>query len=121
MTGFGARNAPADPSLSIEMTMAESFKKRRTSIGGRSLSRWSLRSEKHAMLARFLHRDGDGNFGPESVCRSVSRRLLGHGFGAKPAPCSSSLFCFGCAALRVTVSRQILFVKNNEKISPEPP
>ena len=73
------------------------------------------------MLARFLHRDSDGNFGPEGVCRSVSRRLLGHGFGAIPAPCGNSLFCFGCAALWVTVSRQILFAKCSEKISPEPP
>src|SRR5580692_2964568 len=37
------------------------------------------------------------------------------------APCSSSLFCFGYAALRVTVSLQLLFGKNAEKISPEPP
>ncbi len=73
------------------------------------------------MLARFFHPDCDGDFGPEGVCRSVSRRLLGHGFGAMPAPCGNSLFCFGCAALRLTVSRQILFAKYNEKISPEPP
>ena len=37
------------------------------------------------------------------------------------APCGSSLFCFGCAALRVTVSLQILFGKYTEKISPDPP
>jgi single-strand DNA-binding protein len=37
------------------------------------------------------------------------------------APCGSSLFCFGCAAIRVTVSLQILFGKKAEKISPEPP
>jgi hypothetical protein len=36
-------------------------------------------------------------------------------------PCGSSLLCFGCAALRVTVSLQILFAKFSEKISPEPP
>ena len=62
-----------------------------------------------------------GDFGPEGVSRSVSRHLLGHGFGAIPAPCGNSLFCFGCAALLVTVSRQILFAKHSEKISPEPP
>src|ERR1039458_5075998 len=76
------------------MKMAESFNRRRTSIGGCSLSRWSLRSENPAMLARFFRQDSDGNFGPEGVCRSVSRRLLGHGFEAIPAPCGSSLFCF---------------------------
>ena len=56
-----------------------------------------------------------------SVYRFVSRLPLGHRFGAIPAPCGSSLFCFGCAAIRVTVSLQILFAKFSEKISPEPP
>jgi hypothetical protein len=36
------------------------------------------------------------------------------------APCGSSLVCFGCAALLVTVLLQILFGKNTGKISPEP-
>ena len=63
----------------------------------------------------------DENFAPERVCRYVSRLLFGHCFGAFPAPCGSSLFCFGCAALRVTVSLQILFGKYVEKISPDPP
>jgi len=31
--------------------------------------------------------------------RFVSRPLLGHGFGAKPAPCGTASFCFGYAAL----------------------
>jgi hypothetical protein len=64
------------------------------------------------MLARFLHGDSDGNFGREDVGRFVSRRLLGHGVGAIPAP-GSSLFCFGSAALWVTASRQILSAKHS--------
>ena len=47
--------------------------------------------------------------------------LFGHRFGAFHAPCGHSLFCFGCAALRVTVSLQILFGKYAEKIPPDPP
>jgi single-strand DNA-binding protein len=47
--------------------------------------------------------------------------LFGHRLGAFHAPCGNSLFCFGFAALQVTVSLQILFGKNAEKISPEPP
>jgi hypothetical protein len=47
--------------------------------------------------------------------------LFGHRFGAIHAPCGSSLFCFGYAALRVTVSLEILFAKDAEKISPDPP
>jgi hypothetical protein len=64
----------------------------------------------------------DESFALKAVCRFVSRLCSGHRFGAFHAPCGNSLFCFGCAAaLRVTVSRQILFGKNAEKISPEPP
>lgn len=49
-------------------------------------------------------RDVESDFGPVDVCRSFSRPLLGSRFGAKPAPGGSALFCFGYAALRVTVS-----------------
>ena len=45
----------------------------------------------------------------------VSRSLLGHGFGALPAPGGSSLFCFDCIALRVTVSARNLFAKFSER------
>jgi hypothetical protein len=38
-------------------------------------------------------------FVPYGGQRSVSRPLLGHCFGTKPAPCGTALFCFGCAAL----------------------
>jgi hypothetical protein len=76
---------------------------------------------KLAMLAEFTRRDSNGSSGRESVSRFISRLLLGHGFGAIPAPCGNSLFCFGKAALRVTVSGQILCAKCSEKISPEPP
>ena len=79
------------------------------------------RSNDAAVVANFRSRDTDENSVPACVCRFVSRLLHGHCFGAYPAPCGSSLFCFGCAALRVTVSLQILFGKNAEKISPEPP
>ena len=47
-----------------------------------------------AVLARLLCRNRVGDFGPEGVCRFASRSLLGHGFGAEPAPGGSSLFCF---------------------------
>jgi hypothetical protein len=52
----------------------------------------------------FRSQDAGENFGPVCVSRPVSRLLHGHCFGAYPAPCGSSLFCFGYAALRVTVS-----------------
>jgi len=61
-------------------------------------------SNRAALVADFRSLSTDENFAPSCVCRYVSRLLLGHCFGAYPAPCGSSLFCFGFAALRVTVS-----------------
>ena len=71
--------------------------------------------------AHFIGQKRDESYVPERVSRSVSRVLFGHCFRAFPAPCGSSLFCFGCATRRVTVSLQILFGKYAEKISPDPP
>jgi len=78
-------------------------------------------SRRAAVSANFSGREWDESFAPVRVCRSVSRLLFGHGFGAYPSPCGSSLFCFRSTALRVTVSLQILFGKYAAKISPEPP
>ena len=61
-------------------------------------------SFRAAMAMNFRSKDADENFGPVCVSRQVSRLLHGHCFGAYPAPCGSSLFCFGFAALWVTVS-----------------
>ena len=61
-------------------------------------------SNRAAFVANFRSLSADENSAPSCVCRYVSRLMLGHCFGANPAPCGSSLFCFGFAALRVTVS-----------------
>ena len=61
-------------------------------------------SNQAAFVADFRSLSADENFAPSCVCRYVSRLMHGHCFGAYPAPCGSSLFCFGFAALRVTVS-----------------
>ena len=86
-----------------------------SSVGGP----WPVRGA--SLSAHFISQERDESCVPARVFRSVSRLLFGHGFGAKPAPCGNSLFCFRCVALRVTVSLQILFGKYAEKISPEPP
>ena len=74
-----------------------------------------------AIAANFLRRDAEEILGLGCVCRIASRRLFGHCVGGLPAPGGNSLFCFGCAALRVTVSLDILFGKCTEKICPDPP
>jgi len=78
-------------------------------------------SKLAGFTAHFPRQDADENGGLGCVYRIPSRRLFGHCFGGLPAPCGSSLFCFGCAAPRVTVSLQVLFGKYTEKICPEPP
>ena len=91
--------------------------------GGRQRSSYGVmaRSKAVAIAANLCSQIGDENFDPECVSRFVSRRLLSHGFGALHAPCGNSLFCFGCAVLRITVSLEILFGEYTEKISPDPP
>ena len=78
-------------------------------------------SGEAALSADCIGQERNESYVPARVSRSVSRVLFGHCFRAYPAPGGSSLFCFGCATLRVTVSLQILFGKYAEKISPDPP
>ena len=44
------------------------------------------RSNRAAIAVNFRSQCADDNFALERVCRSVSRFLLGHSFGASPAP-----------------------------------
>jgi hypothetical protein len=79
-------------------------------------------SSNRAVIAVAFHRQcADETFVLERGLPFRIPPLFGHRFGAFHALCGSSLLCFGCAALRVTVSLQILFGKSAEKISPEPP
>ena len=74
-----------------------------------------------AVSADFISRERDESDAPERVSRSVSRVLFGHGFRAcprRPAAARSSALAAPPFGLR---SLQILFGKNAEKISPDPP
>ena len=68
--------------------------------------RKSVQDHPHStvMAVGFRNQDADEDFDCACVCRSVSRLLPGHCFGAYPAPRGTALFCFGYAALWVTVS-----------------
>jgi hypothetical protein len=105
-----AANPAAPPSLALRMVVTAN-PRLKTDDGDDSLrSSYGVfgRSNAAAIEAIFFGRDADENFGPVSVCRYVSRLLHGHCFGAYPAPGGSSLFCFDCVALRVTVSCRTL-------------
>jgi hypothetical protein len=106
---------------------------RKTTQASESLSTVNGKARRHslcggldgskvaAIAANFLRRDAEEILDLGCVCRIASRRLFGHCVGGLPAPGGNSLFCFGCAALRVTVSLEILFGKYTKKISPDPP
>jgi hypothetical protein len=54
--------------------------------GGRPLCGGHSCSNRAAIAANFLSQRADGNFVLARVCRYLSRLLLGHSFGAFPAP-----------------------------------
>jgi hypothetical protein len=54
-------------------------------------------------MAEFSSQGADDYFDPACFFLYVSRLLLGHGFGAFPAPGGTASFCFGCAAFQVMV------------------
>ena len=104
MSTFAA-NSAASPSLSLCalgtanpcQTARESFEKCLSFLGGQR------RSNRSAIVPYSCSQSTDENFGPMCVCRYVSRLLLGHCFGAIPAPGGTASLCFGYAALRVMV------------------
>ena len=100
-----AANPAASPSLSLRAletanpwrTARESDENSLSFLGEQS------RSNASAIVLDFCSQSTDENFGPVCVCRYVSRLLLGHCFGAIPAPGGTAPLCFGYAALRVMV------------------
>ena len=100
-----AANSAASPSLSLmALETANAWQTARES-GEDSLSflGGQRRSNGSAFAPDFCSQSTDENFGPACVCRYVSRLLLGHCFGAIPAPGDTAPLCFGYAALRVMV------------------
>jgi len=100
-----AANSAASPSLSLWaleaanpcQTARESAENCLSFLGGQR------RSNGCAIVPDFCSQSTEENFGPMCVCRYVSRLLLGHCFGANPAPGGTAPLCFGYAALRVMV------------------
>ena len=100
-----AANPAASPSLSLwaletanpRQTARESAENCLSFLGGQR------RSNGSAIVPDLCSENTDENFGPVCVWRYVSRFLLGHCFGANPAPGGPSPLCFGYAAIRVMV------------------
>jgi hypothetical protein len=100
-----AANSAASPSVSLRalqtanpgQTPRESGENSSSFLSGRG------RSNGDAIAPEFCSQCTDKNFGSMCVRRYVSRLLLGHCFGAIPAPGGTAPLCFGFAALRVMV------------------
>ena len=66
-------------------------------------------SNRAAIAVNFRSQCADDNFALERVCRYVSRLLLGHSFGAFPAPGGTRSSASHCAPLRGLGSSQNKF------------
>jgi hypothetical protein len=100
-----AANAAASPSLSLRALETASAWQTAREFGedGLLFLGGQRRSNGSAIASDFCSQSTVENFGPVCVCRYVSRLLLGHCFGAIPAPGGTAPLCFGYAALRVMV------------------
>jgi hypothetical protein len=73
------------------------------------------RSNRAAIAVNFRSQCADDNFAPERVCRHVSRLLLGHSFGAFPAPGGTRSSASRCAPLRGLGSSQNKFENHGKE------
>ncbi len=100
-----AANSAASLSLSLRTAETPIVSLMTRNFDGKWPSSWIVlsRSNASAIAPDFCSQSTDENFGPVCVCRFESRLLLGHCFGAIPAPGGTAPLCFGYAALRVMV------------------
>ena len=100
-----AASSAAPPSLSLMALEMVNLRHAARESGENSLSflGGQKRSNGSAIAPDFCSQSTGENFGSVCVCRYVSRLLLGHCFGAIPAPGGTAPLCFGYAALRVMV------------------
>ena len=81
----------------------------RPSYGGHA------RTNRAAIVATFRSQYADENFALARVCRYVSRLLLGHSFGAFPAPGGTRSSASRCAPLRGLGSSQNKFENHGKE------
>ena len=72
-------------------------------------------SSRAVVCSDFLEPRVDENFVPKRVCRFVSRLMLGHCFGAIPAPGGTRSSASHCAPLRGPGSSQNKFAKYSKE------
>jgi hypothetical protein len=72
-------------------------------------------SNRTAIVVNFRSQCADDNFALQRVCRYVSRLLLGHRFGAYPAPSGTRSSASHCAPLRGLGSSQNKFANHGKR------
>ncbi len=114
---FRAANPASFPALSLCIVQQAKKSLRTRNCGGELRPSYDghARSNRTAMAANFPSQCADENFALARVCRYVSRLLLGHSFGAFPAPGGTRSSASHCAPLRGLGSSQNKF-ENHGKV-----
>lgn len=114
---FYAANPAGFSNLSPRMVLQANSPSQTCNNGGdRSLSYGGhARSNRTAIAANFRRQCADENFVLVRVCRHISRLLLGHSFGAYPAPGGARSSASHCAPLRGHGSSQKKFESHGKE------
>ena len=105
-----APNPAAQPHLSLNASRATFHSQEKRNGGGEKASIHQTQAgrdeQRSGRTCKAEKRECD--FGTEGVFRFVSRLVLGHCFGAKPAPSGSASFCFlGSSQNKFVSTRQV--------------
>jgi len=114
---FNAANPAAFSDLSLCLTEQanKSFSTRNYGSELRPFCGGHPRSNRTAIAVNFRSQCADENFALPRVCRYVSRLLLGHSFGAFPAPGGTRSSASHCAPLRGLGSSQNKFENHGKE------
>ena len=114
---ISAANSAGAPyvSLCTWMWANQSFIRRNLANPCRRFFRGDASSSRAAICLGFREPNEDENFALKRVCRFVSRLMLGHRFGAIPAPGGTRSSASHCAPLRGHGSSQNKFAKYSKE------
>jgi len=94
---------------------SQSFIRRKVGNHCRGSFRGDASSSRTVIWLDFCEPSADKNFALKRVCRVVSRLMLGHRFGAIPAPGGTRSSASDCAPLRGHGSSQNKFAKQSKE------
>ena len=114
---ISAANSAGLPNVSLcsAVWANQSFISRNLSNHCRRSFRGDASSSRTSICLGFREPRADENFALKSVCRFISRLMLGHRFGAIPAPGGTRSSASDCAPLRGPGSSQNKFAKYSKE------